>query len=82
MSINWKICIWEIIIKELSPTLKGVINYSNLDIVEPDKLYSVELQNFVIESLFLTSGKDSIYAKALGVIEEIVDLVNAENELE
>lgn len=69
---------WEIIINELSPELKGVINYSNLQIVKPEKLYSVELQNIIIESIFLTKGKEKIYNKAMDEIEEIVELIDKE----
>lgn len=69
---------WEVIMNELSPELKGVINYSNLEIVKPEKLYSVELQNIIIESIFLTKGKDSIYSKALKEMNAIIDLIDLE----
>ena len=69
---------WEVIMNELSPELKGVISYSNLEIVKPEKLYSVELQNIVIESIFLTKGKDSIYSKALKEMNSIIDLIDLE----
>ena len=72
---------WEIIIKELSPELKGVINYSNLQVVRPDKLFSVEIQNFVIESIFLTSGKDSIYSRAITEIDHLTELISQETLL-
>jgi hypothetical protein len=71
---------WEVIIKELSPELKGVINYSNLEIVKPDKLYAVELQNLFFESIYLTKGKDSIYKKAIKEIDNIITLVNTETK--
>lgn len=69
---------WEIIMKELSPELKGVIRYADLRVVKPEKLYSVELQNIFIESVFLTRGKDSIYSRALHEIDGIVDLIDNE----
>lgn len=69
---------WEIIINELSPEIKGVVNYSNLQIVKPQKLYSVELQNIVVESIYLTKGKDSVYSKALNEISFIIDLIDKE----
>lgn len=69
---------WEIIIKELSPELRGVIKYSNMNIEKPEKLFSVEIQNFIIESIFLTIGKDSIYGKALSEIQEIKELIYKE----
>ena len=71
---------WEVIIKELSPEPKGVINYSNLEIVKPDKLYAVELQNLFFESIYLTKGKDSIYKKAIKEIDNIITLVNTETK--
>ena len=71
---------WEVIINELSPELKGVINYSNMQVVKPQKIYSVELQNIVIESIFLTMGKDSIYTRALDEIDKIVGLISEETQ--
>ena len=45
---------WETIINELSPELRGVINYTTLETVKPERLYSVEIQNFLFESIYLT----------------------------
>lgn len=45
---------WEIIINELSAELRGIINYATLEIIKPEKLFSVEIQNFIIESIYLT----------------------------
>jgi hypothetical protein len=72
---------WEIIIKELSPELKGVINYSSLEVIKPDKLYAVEMQNLFFESIYLTKGKDSIYRKAIKEINDIIALIDTETEL-
>ena len=69
---------WEIIMKELSPELRGVINYSNLQVVKPEKLYSVELQNILIECIYLTKGKDAIYNRALDEINSIIELIDEE----
>ena len=69
---------WEIIMKELSPELRGVINYSNLAIIKPEKLFSVEIQNIFIESLFLTKGKEAVYDRALNEIDELLKLINQE----
>lgn len=69
---------WEIIINELSPEMKGVINYSNLQVMKPEKLYSVEMQNIIIESIFLTKGKAAVYDQAIKEIEEIVGLIDEE----
>ena len=69
---------WEIIISELSPEMRGVINYATLEIVKPDKLYSVEIQNIFIESIFLTKGKTGAYSKALTEIDVIRTLIDNE----
>ncbi|WP_299584285.1 DUF6090 family protein [uncultured Sunxiuqinia sp.] len=69
---------WEIILNELSPEVRGAINYATLEIVKPEKLYSVEIRNFLIESLFLTQAKDSVYKKAQLEINQIIDQINSE----
>lgn len=69
---------WEIIINELSPELKGVINYATFEIIKPEKLFSVELQNIIMESIYLTKGKDAIYTKALDEINSIIALIDSE----
>ena len=69
---------WDIIIKELSPELKGVINYANMEVIKPKTLFSVEIQNFVFESIFLTKGKDSIYKRAILEIDNISNLISEE----
>lgn len=69
---------WEIIINELSPEMKGVVNYATLQIVKPEKLFSVELQNILFESIYLTKGKDSVYNKALNEINSIINLIDSE----
>lgn len=73
---------WEVIMKELSPTLKGVIRYADMQVMQPEKLYSVELQNIFIESFYLTKGKDSIYERALNEMEAIIKIIDAELEQE
>lgn len=60
--------------------MRGVINYSNLHIEKPENLYSVELQNIIIESIYLTAGKDSIYNRALKEINSIGQLIDKELE--
>jgi hypothetical protein len=69
---------WEIIINELSPELRGLINYSTFQPVHPEKLYSVEIQNIFMESIYLTRAKDSVYSKALKEIDLIVELIDME----
>ncbi len=69
---------WEIIINELSPELKGIINYSTMEIIMPNKLYSVEIQNILIESIYITKGKDSLYRKAINEIISSVKIIDNE----
>ena len=69
---------WEIIIKELSPELRGVINYSNLQVIKPEKLYSVELQNIFVENIFLTKAKEAAYDEALNEINQLIALIDQE----
>jgi hypothetical protein len=41
-------------------------------------LYSVEIQNIVVESIFLTKGKEVIYNKALNEIDTIIQMIDGE----
>ena len=69
---------WEIIINELSPELRGIVNYATFQPVKPEKLYAVEMQNIFVESIYLTRAKDSIYSQALREINIIIDLIDEE----
>lgn len=69
---------WDIIMNELSPEMKGVINYANMQIVKPEKLYSVELQNIIIELIYLSKGKDAIYKQAFTEINDMIALIDEE----
>ena len=69
---------WELIINELSPELKGVIDYTTVKAVEPDKLYSIELQNIFFEIIELTKLKNTIYKQALVEIDSITNYIDQE----
>lgn len=69
---------WDLIINELSPELKGVINYTNPQVIKPEKLYSVELQNIFFEIIGLSKWKDSIYNQAMKEIDMIISLIDEE----
>jgi len=69
---------WELIINELSPALKGVINYATMKTIRPEKLYSIELQNFFIEIIGLSKIKDTVYGQAIGEINAITNLIDRE----
>lgn len=73
---------WEIIINELSPALKGVVNFDSFKAVQPEKLFGVEMQNIIVESIYLTSAKDSVYSKALREIDTIIGLIDTELDTE
>jgi len=69
---------WDIIMNELTPLLKSTVNYDAFKAVKPKKLYEVEMQNFFVESIYLTSAKDTVYSKALREIDAIIELINTE----
>ncbi len=66
---------WDVIINELSPELRSTVNYNTLKAVRAERLYSLELQNVVVESIYLTRGKDSIYRRALLEIDSLQGLL-------
>ena len=69
---------WEIIMKEISTEMRGVLNYATLQIEKPEKLYSVEIQNIFVECIYLMKGKDFIYNRAIGEMSSIIELINDE----
>ena len=75
---------WSIVIEELSPELKGVMNFDSFEkgkpdrILRPARLYSPELQNIVYETKYLAIGKDSIYGRAIREIDNITSLIDNE----
>ncbi|MGA9238366.1 hypothetical protein, partial [Robiginitalea sp.] len=71
---------WDIIMQELSPELRSVVNYNTMKPVKIEGLYAVELQNIFVESIYLTKIKDALYDQALTEIDSI--LMGIEGELE
>jgi len=71
---------WDIIINELSPLLRGVINYDTFKPVQPDQLFEVEIQNFIVETLYLTGHKDMQYQQAISEIDTILTLIDSQIE--
>ena len=49
-----------------------------MEVVKPEKRYSVEMQNLFIESIFLTHWKDPVYSKAIHEIDHIIKLIKKE----
>lgn len=73
---------WDIIMNELSPELRSVVNYNTLKPVQPDRLYGVELQNIFVESIYLTRIKDALYAQAIAEIDSILAGIGREINIE
>jgi len=69
---------WGLIINELSPELRGVINYTTREVIKPDKLFAVEMQNIFYEVSNLNKIKNTVYEQALGEIEAIINLIDKE----
>ena len=70
---------WELIITEVSPELRGVLNYTTFEILKPDRLYSVGLQNIFFECINLMKIKDKVYNQATDEVNTIIELI--ENDL-
>ena len=71
---------WELIITEVSREFRSVLNYSTFEILEPDKLYSVELQNIFFELVNLLNYKNYAYEQSIEQAKKIRDRID--NELE
>ncbi len=69
---------WELIITEVSPEFRGVVNYTTFEIIKPDQLYAVGLQNLFFECIHLARIKDAVYQKAMNEMQSIIDLINSE----
>jgi len=69
---------WEMINNNVSKEMKGIINYSTRKPVKPQKLYTVEMQNEFVSSMYLTAAKDTVYTKALKEIDILIKLINSE----
>lgn len=46
--------------------------------VKIDRLYSMELQNIFVESIYLTKIKDALYGPAISEIDSILSGINRE----
>lgn len=71
---------WDLIINELSPELRTVVNYNTLKAEQPERLYGLALQNIFVESIYLTKIKDSIYNRALHEIDGLNGMIASEIE--
>ncbi len=69
---------WELIITEVSPVFRGVVNYTTFEIIKPDELYSVDLQNVFFECVHLAQVKDAVYQKAMNEMAVIIEMLEAE----
>jgi hypothetical protein len=71
---------WEMINYSVSKELRGIINYATRKPVKPEKLYTVEMQNQLVTSMYLMTEKDKVYAKGLKEIDGLIKLLNSELE--
>lgn len=69
---------WEMINGPLAQEMRGIINYATWKPVKPEKLYSVEMQNQFVTSMYFTAAKDTAYTKALREIDVLTKLINKE----
>ncbi len=69
---------WELIITEISPEFRGVLNYTTFEIINPDKLYSVGLHNIFFECINLMNIKDEVYKQAIEKVKNIIDMIDTE----
>ena len=69
---------WDMILSELPPVLRGVVNYNDFKAVRPEKLYEVDTQNMFVTFIYLSEMKAAIYSQALGEIEELIALIDQE----
>lgn len=71
---------WEMINNDVSKDMKGIINYATRKPVKPKKLYTVEIQNQFVTSMYLMATKDTVYTKALKEIDVLINILD--NELD
>jgi hypothetical protein len=69
---------WDMIIHNLSPELRSVVNYNTFKPVLPERLYGVELQNIFVESIYLTAYKDYAYGRAVSEIDSLIRMIDNE----
>lgn len=69
---------WDMILNELSPQLRLVVDYNSQKAVNPEKLYGLALQNFFVESIYLTAYKEAIYGRTLSEIDSLLNRIEAE----
>ena len=69
---------WDMIINNLSPQLRSVVNYNTFQPVLPDRLFGVEIQNLFVESIYLTAYKDFAYESAISEIDTLVVMIKGE----
>ncbi len=69
---------WEMINGPLAQEMRGIINYATWKPVKPEKLYSVEMQNQFVTSMYFTAAKDTAYTKALKEIDVLTELIDKE----
>lgn len=69
---------WELIITEVSSEFRGVVNYATLEIIKPDKLYSVGLNNIFFECINLMKIKNMAYKQAAEEVKTTIKTIDSE----
>lgn len=69
---------WDLIMTEVSPVFRGVVNYTTFEIIQPDELYSVGMQNLFFECINLVKVKDAVYQKGTKEMQAIIDMIEKE----
>ena len=73
---------WDIIINELSPELRTVVDYNTSKAIQPERLYGIALQNIFVESIYLTAYKEAIYARTLSEMDSLLKEIEVETPSE
>ena len=55
-----------------------VVNYNTQKAVLPEKLYGLSLQNFFVESIYITAYKEAIYERTLAETDSLLFAIQAE----
>ena len=63
---------WDMILEELSPELRMVVNYNTRQAVLPERLYGLAIQNFFVESIYITAYKEAIYGRTISEIDSLL----------
>ena len=69
---------WDIILEYVSSWATTNVNIAQLEVVNPESLYSYEFQNLLILLPRIMGEKDVIYQSAIVEIDQLIDQLNSE----